>query len=236
MRFVAEIVDDHVAQFAADFALAADGGRSIDQRSHAKRAALAQGKGRANATPFHDFGVGPDDDVSAFGVERSIAQHRTRCNMNALHGAMYNHPNPRPSLALVFLQGAQAPSQLEATQVALKPFRCALKQVRYLLQHVGIRASFEGRRFLPALRHPLALVRPVLAILQAQHHLHIGGCGKQTGMNARVGFGLQAFLPLICNGPHAKVKGVLLAKHVQGIEVRRGRNFQHEGISHVTKL
>ena len=145
MRFVAEIVDDHVAQFAADFAMAADGGRSIDQRPHAKRAALTQGKGGANATPFHDFGVGPNDDVSAFSVECGIAQHRTRREVDALHGAMHNDANPCPSLALFLLQGAQTPCQLEADQVALKPFLRTLKQVRRLFQHVGIWPTFEVR-------------------------------------------------------------------------------------------
>ena len=90
MGFVRPIVDDHVAQLAADFASLAHRGRAVHKRPHAQHGSFPECEGAADAASFHDLAVRAQDHRPLLRVQRRIPENGPRSNQHLIHGTV-NH-------------------------------------------------------------------------------------------------------------------------------------------------
>jgi len=229
MGFVGEVVNHHVAQFTPDFARLPHSGGAIDECAHPKDRILTEREGTSDAAPLHDLGIGSNDDVAVFRVQRGISQSGARGEVNALQGAMNKHPSAGPCFALLLRKGPEPPNRFESRQIAFQTLTRPLKQGwsileqiwRWSLDNVGASDAMLG--------HNQSFVVPSLTLAQRHHNIDIGLYGKQAWMDLEVRFGLQQIFPLICNGPDPKVQSVLRAQCIQRMQVLGGGSLQKDG-------
>lgn len=222
-------MNHHVAQFTPDFARLTHSGGAIDECAHAKDGIFTKRKGTSDAAPLHDLGMGSNDDVAVFRVQRGISHSGARGEVYALQGAMNKHPSAGPCFALVLRKGPESPNRFESRQIDFQSLTGPFKQGgsipeqiwRWSLDNVGASDAMLG--------HNRTVMVPSLTLAERHHNIDIGLHGKQARMDFEVRFGLQQIFPLICNGPDPKVQSVLRAQCIQRMQVLGGGSLQKDG-------